>query len=114
MANKMTIAEQYDAIIAKAKGVLSEKEIAFLEDRKEKHLAKNATKKMTKAQVENEGIKTEILEAMKPDNFYTVTDIMKMVGLESNQKTSALVRQLKEAGLVIRSESKGKAYFKKA
>jgi DNA-binding transcriptional regulator GbsR (MarR family) len=51
---------------------------------------------------------------MKPDNFYTVTDIMKMVGLESNQKTSALVRQLKEAGLVIRSESKGKAYFKKA
>lgn len=114
MANKMTIAEKYDAIIAKTEGVLSAEEIAFLEDRKAKHLAKNATKKMTKAQVENEEIKAEILEAMKPDNFYTVTDIMKMVGLESNQKTSALVRQLKEAGLVIRSESKGKAYFKKA
>ena len=114
MANKMTIAEKYEAIIAKAKGVLSAEDIAFLEDRKDKHLAKNATKKMTKAQVENEGIKAEILDAMKPDNFYTVTDIMKMVGLESNQKTSALVRQLKEAGLVIRSESKGKAYFKKA
>ena len=76
-------------------------------------LAKRSSKP-TKAQVENEEIKAEILEAMKPDNFYTVTDIMKMVGLESNQKTSALVRQLKEAGLVIRSESKGKAYFKKA
>ena len=114
MANKMTIAEKYEAIIEKAKGVLSAEEIAFLTDRKEKHLAKNATKKMTKAQVENEEIKAEILEAMKPDSFYTVTDIMKMVGLESNQKTSALVRQLKEAGLVIRSESKGKAYFKKA
>ena len=114
MANKMTIAEKYEAIIEKAKGVLSAEDIAFLTDRKEKHLAKNATKKMTKAQVENEEIKAEILEAMKPDNFYTVTDIMKMVGLESNQKTSALVRQLKEAGLVIRSESKGKAYFKKA
>lgn len=114
MANKMTIAEKYEAIIEKAKGVLSAEDIAFLTDRKDKHLAKNATKKMTKAQVENEEIKTEILEAMKPDNFYTVTDIMKMVGLESNQKTSALVRQLKEAGLVIRSESKGKAYFKKA
>lgn len=114
MANKMTIAEKYEAIIKKAKGVLSKEDIAFLEDRKDKHLAKNATKKMTKAQVENEEIKAEILEAMKLDNFYTVTDIMKMVGLESNQKTSALVRQLKDAGLVIRSESKGKAYFKKA
>lgn len=114
MANKMTIAEKYEAIIEKAKGILSAEEIAFLTDRKDKHLAKNATKKMTKAQVENEEIKAEILEAMKPDNFYTVTDIMKMVGLESNQKTSALVRQLKDAGLVTRSESKGKAYFSKA
>ena len=111
MANKMTIAEKYEAIIAKAKGVLSAEDIAFLEDRKEKHLAKNATKKMTKAQVENEEIKATILEAMKPDNFYTVTDIMKMVGLESNQKTSALVRQLKEDEKVKRIEDKRKAYF---
>jgi hypothetical protein len=49
MANKMTIAEKYEAIIEKAKGVLSKEDIAFLEDRKDKHLAKNATKKMTKA-----------------------------------------------------------------
>ena len=110
---KMTIAKQYDNIIAKVQGVLSAEEIAFLEDRKAKHIAKNASKKMTKAQVENEEIKANILDAMESGKAYTVTEIMKAVGLESNQKTSALVRQLKESGLVIRSESKGKAYFTK-
>ena len=111
---KMTIAKQYDNIIAKAQGVLTAEEIAFLEDRKAKHIAKNASKKMTKAQVENEEIKANILGAMESGKAYTVTEIMKAVGLESNQKTSALVRQLKESGLVIRTESKGKAYFTKA
>ena len=111
---KMTIAKQYDNIIAKVQGVLTNEEIAFLEDRKAKHIAKNGSKKMTKAQVENEEIKGKILDAMEVGKAYTVTEIMKAVGLESNQKTSALVRQLKESGLVIRSESKGKAYFTKA
>lgn len=111
---KMTIAKQYDNIIAKVQGVLTADEIAFLEDRKAKHIAKNANKKMTKAQVENEDIKANILNAMESGKAYTVTEIMKAVGLESNQKTSALVRQLKESGLVIRTENKGKAYFTKA
>ena len=111
---KMTIAKQYDNIIAKVQGILSKEEIAFLEDRKAKHIAKNASKKMTKAQVENEEIKANILDAMEVGKAYTVTEIMKAVGLDSNQKTSALVRQLKESGLVVRSESKGKAYFTKA
>lgn len=114
MANKMTIAEQYEAIIEKAKGVLSAEEIAFLEDRKEKHLAKNATKKMTKAQVENEEIKKDILESMNENQCYTATEIQKLVGLESFNKASALITQLKDAGLVIRSMSKGRAYFSKA
>lgn len=111
---KMTIAKQYDNIIAKVQGVLTAEEIAFLEDRKAKHIAKNANKKMTKAQVENEEIKANILNAMENGKAYTVTEIMKAVGLESNQKTSALVRQLKESGLVVRTENKGKAYFTKA
>ena len=116
MANKMTIAEQYDAIIAKAKAkdALSAEEIAFLEDRKAKHLAKNANKKMTKAQVENEEIKKNILESMNENQFYTATEIQKLVGLESFNKASALVTQLKDAGLVIRSTNKSRAYFTKA
>ena len=114
MAKKMTIVEQYEAIIAKAKGVLSAEEVAFLEERAEMHAKKNANRKPTKAQAENEGIKAKILDFMAEGKAYTVTDIQKGVGLESNQKASALVRQLKEADLVVRTEEKGKAYFTKA
>ena len=111
MAKKMTIVEMYGAIMEKAQGVLSKEEIEFLQSRADLVAKKNATRKPTKAQTENEELKDKILEFMVEGNTYTITDIQKGVGLESNQKTSALVRQLKEGGLVVRTESKGKAYF---
>lgn len=111
---KMTIGKQYEAIIAKCEGVLSTAELDFLRERAEMHAKKNASRKPTKAQTENEGIKQAILDFMVEGQAYTVTDIQKAVGLESNQKASALIRQLKEADLVVRSEVKGKAYFTKA
>ena len=111
---KMTIAKMYEGIIAKVEGVLSQAEIDFLNERKEMHLKKNASRKPTKAQEENENIKASILEFMENGKSYTITDIQKAMGLESNQKTSALVRQLKDNDLVVRSEVKGKAYFTKA
>lgn len=110
----MTIVEQYEAIIAKAKGVLTEDELAFLEERKELHAKKNASRKPSKTQEANEAVKAEILAFMEEGKSYTITEIQKGVGLESNQKTSALVRQLKDNELVVRSEVKGKAYFTKA
>ena len=77
---------------------------------------KNATKsgKPTANQIANEGIKENILAFLSDNGKATVTQIMKAVGLESNQKTSALVRQLKESGLVVRTVEKGVAYFGKA
>ena len=111
MATKMTIAEKYENIIEKAKALLSEEEVAFLTERKEMHLKKNSSRKPTKAQEENEVIKENILNFMEKGVTYTISQIQKGVGLESNQKTSALVRQLKENGLVVRTEEKGKAYF---
>ena len=114
MAKKMTIVEQYEAIIGKVEGVLSAEEIAFLVERKDMHSKKNASRKPTKAQEENEVIKTAILDFMADGVSRTVTDIQKAVGLESNQKASALVRQLKEADLLVRKEIKGKAWFTKA
>ena len=110
----MTIVEQYGAIVEKCKDILTAEEIEFLEGRAELVAKKNATRKPTKAQSENEDLKAKILEVMEDGVSYTVTDIMKKVGLESNQKTSALVRQLKESDLVVRTESKGKAWFTKA
>ena len=114
MAKKMTIVEQYEAIIGKVEGVLTAEEIAFLVERKDMHSKKNAFRKPTKAQEENEAIKSKILDFMADGVSRTVTDIQKAVGLDSNQKTSALVRQLKEADLLVRKEIKGKAWFTKA
>lgn len=114
MAKKMTIVEMYEAIIGKCEGVLTKEEIAFLVERKDMHSKKNASRKPTKAQEENEVIKTAILDFMADGVSRTVTDIQKAVGLDSNQKTSALVRQLKEADLLVRKEIKGKAWFTKA
>lgn len=114
MAKKMTIVEKYEAIIGKVEGILSADEIDFLKERAELHAKKNATRKPTKAQEENEEIKARIIDFMADGVSRTVTDIQKAVGLESNQKASALVRQLKDAELLVRKEVKGKAWFTKA
>lgn len=114
MATKKTIATKFDEVIAILKDLGHEEEANFIAERKELHEKKNATRKPTKAQAENEETKVAILEFMEDGKPYTITDIQKGVGLDSNQKTSALVRQLKEADLVVRSEVKGKAYFTKA
>jgi len=114
MEKKMTVVQMYDSIIAKVEGVLSADEVAFLEQRKEAHAKKNANRGQTATQKENEGIKNTILDFMEAGKSYTISEIQKGVGLDSNQKTSALVRQLKESGLVTRAEVKGKAFFTKA
>ena len=114
MAKKMTIVEMYEAIIGKVDGVLTNEEISFLKERADLHAKKNATRKPTKAQEENEGIKTKMLDLMADGKSYTVTDLQKAMGLDSNQKASALLRQLKEDNLVVRNEVKGRAYFTKA
>ena len=86
MAKKMTIVEQYEAIMAKCEGVLSETELAFLKERAELHAKKNASRKPTKDQLANENIKDDILALMEKGKTYTVTDVQKALGLESNQK----------------------------
>ena len=71
-------------------------------------------KKLTAQQVANEAIKTAIVEAMVPGTTYTITDIIKSVSAcadLTNQRVSALMRQLIEAKVVVRTEDKRKAYF---
>ena len=114
MAKKMTIVEQYEEVVGILRSLGYEAQADFVAERKDLHAKKNASRKPTKAQEENENIKSSILEFMQVGKSYTITEIQKAMGLESNQKTSALVRQLKESDLVIRSEVKGKAYFTKA
>ena len=114
MAKKMTIVEQYESIVEKYADVLTNEELAFLKERAELHAKKNASRKPTKVQVENEDIKTAILDYMSDSKVYTVTDIQKALNIDSNQKASALIRQLRDAGKIERTLIKGRAYFNKA
>lgn len=77
----------------------------------------SAERKPTATQKANIGYKEAILDFMETGKKYTISDLMKeVVELEglTNQRVSALVRQLKDEELVIRTEEKRKAYFHKA
>ena len=115
MANKMTKREKFERLLAMAEVKGDKISVEFIEHELELLAKKNSSdKKPTKAQEENKGIKDAILEGMEENRFYTITEIMKEIEAckeLSNQRVSALVRQLKQDGLVIRKEEKGKAYF---
>ena len=113
MANqKVTKVQMFKSFIEKFD--LNETELAFINHEIELIEKKNANRKPTKAQEENELIKEKIMELMADGVSRTVSDIQKAVGIETNQKASALVRQLRECDLLTRQEVKGKAWFTKA
>ena len=76
----------------------------------------SAEKKPTATQVANEGIKSVILETLGEKSM-TITEMQKVNGELaelSNQKISALLKQMVENGSVVREEIKRKAHFKRA
>ena len=115
MTNKMTYVKALEiAMIA----VEDNKEVTEkLEALKESISKKNsAERKPTATQKANEEYKKAILSFMEVGKKYTISELMKeVVELAdlSNQRVSALVRQLKDSGLVERTEEKRKAYFSK-
>ena len=118
---KMTMTEQYEAIKALLNGETVEdystaKAIEFIDGRIAQVAKKNATptgeRKPTKTQLENEGIKEQILSVMAENgNPMTVGEVMKELGIDSNQKVTSLLTQLRKAKAVIRTEVKGVAYY---
>lgn len=115
MSTKITNSEKFAKVITFLEEHNAPNEIIdFVNDRKSQAEKKNASRKPNARQIENADIKTRILDLMETNKAYTVGEIQKAVGLETNQRASALLRQLKESGLVVRSEVKGKAYFTKA
>ena len=115
MTNKMTYVKALEIAMesesVKANAEVMEKLKALKASISKKN---SAERKPTATQKANEGYKTAILDFMEVDKKYTITDLMKSV-VEladlSNQRVSALVRQLKDDGLVKRVEEKRKAYF---
>jgi flagellar basal body P-ring protein FlgI len=63
---------------------------------------KTVARKPTATQVENEGIKAAILEAMEPGVKYTCGEVGKLVGVESSQKMSSILNAMVKAGALAK------------
>ena len=112
---KITKREKFEMLMAiaevKANPILSE----FIERELELLSKKNsAEKKPTAQQEENEAIKETILENLT--SRMTISEMQKTIpdlAEYSNQKISALMRQLILEGLIVKDEDKRKSYFSK-
>ena len=115
---KITKRDRFNALLSIPAVQADPDLVAFIEHELELLAKKNsADKKPTAQQTANEAIKSAILEAMEADRLYTITEIQKSIpecAELSNQRVSSLMRQLKDSGMVIRTEDKRKAYFSKA
>ena len=118
MNKKMTIAEIFAEIIATYE--LTDAHKAFLLDRIEKATRKSGgEKKLTAKQVANVAVADKVYAFMAdtPDTQYTVSELLKVcpafVEIEgcSASYANAIVKKLKDAGRVVRTEVKGRAYF---
>lgn len=110
---KMTKRDYFTAILSKYD--LTPEEREFVEHELELLSKKNsAEKKPTAQQAENEAIKEIILENLT--SRMTISEMQKTIpdlAEYSNQKISALMRQLILEGLVEKIEDKRKSYFSK-
>ena len=74
----------------------------------------SADRKPTKTQEANAVLKAAIVEGMEPKRLYTVSELMKEIpelAEATNQKVTALLRQLVIEKMIVRTEDKRKAYF---
>ena len=90
-------------------------EIAFVAHELELLAKKNAGEKTATAQqVANDGIKTAIADGMTANRLYTVTELIKEIpecAELTNQRVSALLRQMIADGTVSKTVDKRKSYF---
>ena len=115
MSNKkMTIAEILTEIAENKAYGLSEEHKAFLLERAEKASRKSSTgeRKPTAKQVENAKVAEAVYEAMEPNRAYTVNEMIKVIPTFAEMDecsasyANAIVKKLKDAGRVTRSEVK--------
>ena len=112
MANKITKKEMFTMIKAQVKD--NAEMVAFIDHEIELLDKKASNKKATKTQEANIGIKSTILAVLEGAKPMTVTEMQGAsaeLGELSNQKVSALVRQLVEAGKVVKTIDKKVSRF---
>ena len=110
---KKTLKNYYEEIIEMATSLDNKEIVEFCEDRIEKLEHKATNGKLTKTQEENLVLKETLLSAIT-DEPQTITELQEKSGLQdlSNQKVTALLRQLIEAEKIVRTVDKRKAHFK--
>lgn len=114
MANKITKREVIGMMMNEEVVKANPTYVAYLENELALLDKKASNKKATKTQEENVGIKATILEVLATIGSGTVTDIQNgnaELSALSNQKVSALVRQLVESGDVVKTVDKKKSIF---
>lgn len=123
MANKITKREKFIALRAEIENsgystdrISNGDFLEFIDHEIELLERKNSSdKKPTAQQMQNNFIKTAITETLEPNRLYTVTEIIKTVpecAELTNQRVSALLRQMILDGIVEKIEDKRKSYFK--
>ena len=113
MTNKMTIRDYFNEVIALAEANDRPDIVDFAKGRIAVLDKKADNKKPTKTQEENVAIKDEILSVLTSDGV-TVTELQgksELLGGLSNQRVSALLRQMVADNLVVKSVDKKKSYF---
>jgi predicted HTH transcriptional regulator len=112
MANKKTQKDFFNEIIEVLNEVGRDDLVEFCNDRIDKLSRKSSSKKPTKTQVENEGLKDTILEVLGEIAPATATMIATDPRVNvSNQKVTSLLTQLIKADEVVKTVDKGRSYF---
>ena len=128
---KMNMVSKFAAVKAmlngeKVEGFTLADAMTFIDERIVQVEKKNASgstveRKPTPKQIENEGVKAQIVEFLRSKSApVPMADIMKAVGIDSNQRVTALVSsmvtirkgEVNPDGCIERTEVKGKAHFK--
>ena len=114
MANKITKKEVIGMMMSEEVIKANPTYVAYLENELALLNKKAQNKKATKTQEQNVGIKATILKVLATIGSGTVTDIQngnEELSVLSNQKVSALVRQLVGSGEVVKTTDKKKSIF---
>lgn len=114
MVNKITKREVIGMMMNEEVVKANPTYVAYLENELALLNKKAQNKKATKTQEQNVSIKATILEVLAIIGSGTVTDIQngnEELSALSNQKVSALVRQLVESGEVVKTTDKKKSIF---
>ena len=115
---KLTKRDHFNALLAIPEVKANTALVDFIEHELELLAKKNASdKKPTAQQIANDAIKDAIVEGMKPNRLYTITELIKEIPAcadLTNQRVNALLKQMYSATepTIERIEDKRKAYFR--